>query len=339
MAIWVGMSIAAAFLQNLRSSLQKRLTARLSTQGATATRFLYGLPFALIWLGIVFAGSNAPWPEANLRFVSMAAIGGIAQIAGTALLIATFSHGSFAVGTTYSKTEGIQTAAFGYLFLGDRVSAGGLVGVVLTVLGVVSVSLRRSGAAAGVSTSTSASTATGTTGTGTSVGAGAGVGTGAGAESARGPIAAPDRRVQVIAMGLLSGAMFAVSAVCYRGASLALGDGHFLLRAAFTLVFALGVQSALTALGLGIFQPGELTRVRRAWRAGLLAGASGAGASACWFTAFTLVNASYVKAVGSVELVFAVLSSWLLFRERPSPTELAGVALVMLGVVVTVTMH
>lgn len=146
-------------------------------------------------------------------------------------------------------------------------------------------------------------------------------------------------RARVAALGLGSGALFAVSAVGYRGASLALGDGGFLLRAACTLVFALAVQSVLTSLRLALVEPGQLLRVARAWRWGLVAGATGAGASAGRFTAFTLTNAACVKAVGSVELAFALASSWLLFGERPTRAELAGVALVMLGVAVTVTLR
>ena len=38
--------------------------------------------------------------------------------------------------------------------------------------------------------------------------------------------------------GLASGGLFGLSAVCYRAASLALDDGGFLIRAAFTLASA-----------------------------------------------------------------------------------------------------
>ena len=303
---WAALSVLAAFLQNLRSAVQKRLTSRLSTRAATATRFLYGLPCGTLWLAAVAGALGEPWPVPDLRFALFATGGAAAQIAATAFLLATFSRGSFAAGTTYSKTEGIQTVAFGYLVLGDRVSPGGLLGVVLSVLGVLTVSRTPSARS------------------------------GARAASASGERTA---RWQALALGLGAGALFAVSAVGYRGASLALGDGHFLLRSACTLVFALAVQSLASVLWLRLAEPGALTRVARAWRPGVLAGLAGAGASAGWFAAFTLVDAAYVKAVGSIELVFAVLSAWLLFRETPSATELAGVALVMAGVIVTVTMR
>ena len=305
MATWVWLSLGGAFLQNLRSSVQKRLTGRLSTGGATATRFLYGLPFALLWLAALSLVTDAAPPLPNGRFWALVLGGSLAQIAGTLCLLATFSRRSFAVGTTYSKTEGIQTALFGWVLLGDRVGPFGLVGIGLTVAGVLLVSVNRSGVRSG--------------------GAGEGAGN----------VPLQERR-EAIGLGLLSGAMFALSAVGYRGASLALGDGDFLLRAAVTLCVALGIQSVVMGIGLRWREPGELSRVAALWRAGVLAGASGAAASACWFTAFTLIGAAYVKAVGSVELAFALLTSWVVFRERPSWGEVGGIALVGVGVVVTV---
>ena len=305
MATWVWLSLGGALLQNLRSSVQKRLTGRLSTGGAAATRFLYGLPFAAAWLAALSFATDTPPPLPNGRFWGFVLGGSLSQIAATLCLLATFSRRSFAVGTTYSKTEGIQTALFGWVLLGDRVGPFGLVGIGLTVAGVLSVSLARVGKGGG--------------GTG-----------GASGAVSRGA------RQEAIALGLLSGAMFALSAVAYRGASLALGEEDFLLRAAVTLCVALGIQSVAMGAGLRWREPGELSRVATLWRAGILAGASGAAASACWFTAFTLIGAAYVKAVGSVELAFALLTSWVVFRETPSPGEIGGIALVAVGVVVTV---
>ena len=317
MATWVWLSLGGAFLQNLRSSVQKRLTGRLSTGGAAATRFLYGLPFAALWLAALALVGDAPPPLPNGRFFGFVLGGSLAQIAGTLCLLATFSRRSFAVGTTYSKTEGIQTALFGWVLLGDTVGPLGLVGIGLTVAGVVFVSRARAGPRPAGS------------GVGPGGGSGGGPGRGGDATTALG-------RREAIGLGLLSGAMFALSAVGYRGASLALGDGDFLRRAALTLAVALAIQSVVMAVGLRLREPGELTRVAGAWRAGVLAGAAGAAASACWFTAFTLIGAAYVKAVGSIELAFALLTSWLVFGERPTRAEIGGIALVAAGVVVTV---
>ena len=304
MSTWIWLSLGAAFAQNLRSAVQKRLTATLSTGGATATRFLYGLPFAALYLAALLALRTEPGgalPAPTPAFALYTLVGALAQIGATSLLLATFATRSFAAGTTFSKTEGLQTVLFGYLVLGDALGPAALVGVGTTAAGVLLVSVARTGAALPPE---------------------------------------PGRRWRTVGLGLGSGALFAVSAVCYRGASLALDadgiGGDVALRAALTLVAALAVQSLATGVTLGLREPGELRRVALAWRAGLVAGGAGATASALWFTAFTLADAALVKAVGSIELVFALLASRFAFGERSSAGEIAGTLVVGIGIALTV---
>ena len=45
--LWIPLTIAGAFFQNLRSALQKHLKSRLSTAGASYVRFFYAWPFAV----------------------------------------------------------------------------------------------------------------------------------------------------------------------------------------------------------------------------------------------------------------------------------------------------
>jgi len=295
--MWVTLSVTAAFLQNLRSSAQKRLSSRLSTRAAAATRFQYGLPVAALWLMVVLNWHGGELPELTLRFAIFVIAGSLSQITGTVLLLMSFTYRSFAVGSTYSKTEGIQAVLIGFAVLGDRVSVQGLAGVLLTVVGVLSVTASRSGV--GIDAPGSART--------------------------RGAV-----------IGLLSGTLFAAASVCYRGASLALDVDSFVLSASLTLFIALALQCTVMTLYLRLAEPGQLTLIGHHWRLGLIAGVTGAFASAGWFMAVTLVNAAYVKAVGSIELIFSALTSWLLFREKPAPAETAGVLLVMAGIVVTV---
>ena len=134
-------------------------------------------------------------------------------------------------------------------------------------------------------------------------------------------------------LGLASGAGFALSAVGYRGAALALGDVSFLLAAACTLLAAQVIQTVLLGGWLLARSPAVVARVLRAWRPSLLAGFMGAAASAGWFTAFAIEPAAHVRTLGLVELVFSYAVSRKLFRERLSRRELAGMALLALGVV------
>jgi len=138
--LWIPITIGAAFLQNIRSMLQKQLTGRLSVNGATYVRFCYALPFA--WLYLVWLASSRSLPPPSPVFMAYCLAGGVGQILATACLIASFTHRNFAVGTAYSKTEVVQAALFGLLVLGDLVDWRLATGIVLSLIGVVLLSAR-----------------------------------------------------------------------------------------------------------------------------------------------------------------------------------------------------
>ena len=106
--LWIVLTVWAAFAQTLRNAAQRHLVTDLGTLGATLVRFLFGLPFALIYFGIVLAITGDPVPGVNLAFVAWVTEGGVCQIAATALLLRVMHERNFAVGVAYSKTELIQ---------------------------------------------------------------------------------------------------------------------------------------------------------------------------------------------------------------------------------------
>ena len=124
MSLWIPITIAAAFLQNVRSALQKHLKGVMGTTGATFVRFGFGFPFSLAFVYILNRFAGYPIPAANARFLIWTVVGGLTQIFATALLIHLFSFRNFAVGTAYSRTEPAQAAVFGLLFLGETVTLG-----------------------------------------------------------------------------------------------------------------------------------------------------------------------------------------------------------------------
>jgi drug/metabolite transporter (DMT)-like permease len=141
MELWVGLSLAAAFLQNLRSALQKSLTARVGVVGAAYARFVFAVPWAVA-AALLLSHRGAP-PGLTPPFVLWAVTGALAQIAGTLLLLTLFSLRNFAVGNTFAKTETIQAAAFGFVLLGDRIAALPLAGILVSLTGVVILSATR----------------------------------------------------------------------------------------------------------------------------------------------------------------------------------------------------
>jgi uncharacterized membrane protein len=127
-----------------------------------------------------------------------------------------------------------------------------------------------------------------------------------------------------------------VSATGYRGASLSLDSGDFLIRAAFTLAIVTVFQSVVMALWLSWREKGQVQAVLRSWRVTALVGLTGVLGSFGWFMAFTLQNAAYVKALGQIELVFTFLASWLVFKEKSSSREITGIVLVVASILVLV---
>ena len=122
--LWAVFTVIAAGGQVLRNAAQKELTQTLGTVGATHVRFLFGLPFGLLFLMLVLIGTGLPFPELNRAMLIWTVIAALAQIGATALLLAAMRERSFVVTTAYAKTEPVQVALFGLVFLGDHVTAG-----------------------------------------------------------------------------------------------------------------------------------------------------------------------------------------------------------------------
>jgi len=93
-------------------------------------------------------------------------------------------------------------------------------------------------------------------------------------------------------------------------------------------------QTAVMALYLAWREPGQLPEVLRAWRSAGWVGVTGMLASVGWFTAMTLENAAYVRALGQIELVFTFAAAQLVFRERTTRRELAGILLIVGGILI-----
>jgi drug/metabolite transporter (DMT)-like permease len=292
--LWVPITIFAAFCQNLRSALQKHLKGRLNTSGATFSRFFYAVPFAVLYATGLAMIAGFPVPQPNATFFGYAAIGGVGQIIATALLLYLFGFRNFAVGTTYSKTETIQTAIFGVVILGEPIGLPATIAILISLAGVMAISVAR-----------------------TDIGG-------------RSLLTSLTQKTALI--GIASGTFFGISAVSYRGASLSLGGEGFLMQAAFTLACVTVFQTLLMMAYMRLREPGEITRVIRAWRIAGLVGLSGMLGSAGWFTAMTIQNAAYVRALGQVELVFTFAASYFVFHERTNRIELIGIGLVIGGI-------
>src|SRR5947199_8077353 len=141
-SLWIPFTITAALGQVARNAMQRQLTAPLGTWGATNIRFLFGFPFSLIFFAVVIAatGDRVPWPAA--AFWPWLLLGALSQIAATGLMLVAMNDRSFVVTTAYLKTEAIQTAIFGFVFLGDHLTWLKVLAIVIATIGVVITALR-----------------------------------------------------------------------------------------------------------------------------------------------------------------------------------------------------
>jgi drug/metabolite transporter (DMT)-like permease len=294
--LWIPVTLWAALAQTLRNAAQRHLTGELGTLGATLVRFLYGLPFAVAWVAIVQAWRGEPLPVPPAGFYAWVSLGAVSQIAATAFLLRVMQERNFALGVAYSKTELIQIAVFGLVVLGDPVSAATVFAVVCGTLGVLLLSP---------------------------------------ADRAR-PLRAlaTGWATRSAAIGLASGACFALSVTGYRAAALSLEGSSFLVAAAVTLAIAQLIQTLLLGGWLAWRNPTVVRTTLRLWRPSLFAGFMGAAASAGWFTAFAIEPAAHVRTLGLVEVLFAYAVSRRFFREKFTALELSGIAALTLGLVV-----
>jgi drug/metabolite transporter (DMT)-like permease len=294
--LWILITIGAAGAQTLRNAAQRSLTGSLGTLGATLVRFLYGLPFALLWLVAVGSIWGLDLPRPNAAFAGWVLMGAVAQILATGLLLRVMAERNFTLGVAYSKSEIIQVAAFGLVFLGDSVSMAATAAIALGTVGVLLLSPAQAD------------------------------------RPLRGLLVGWTARPALL--GLASGTGFALAAVGFRGATLALGDTSFLMAAAYALVAAQCLQTLLLGGWLVLRDATAIMAILRAWRASLVAGFMGAVASGGWFTAMAIEPAAHVRTLGLIELLFSYTVSRRVFRERLTRRELLGVALLALALIV-----
>ena len=291
---WIPITLLASASQALRTALQRHLKGRLSTNGASFTRFVFGLPFAIVYLSALVTAGVGRMPTTNARFWIWVLAASVSQILATSLQIHVMAARNYATGVAYGKTEVVQAALFEIIFLGATVTWMGAFGIVLGTLAVMLMSLVKSDR----------------------------------------PVQAflAGWSEPTALLGLAAGGLLGVAAVGFRGAAVSLEDPIPWVAAAFTLVVATTTQTLIMGSYLALREPGELRRVFGHAPAGVAVGAASALGSAGWFTAFTLQIAAYVRTLGLAELAFTLLISRYAFRERPSRAEPLGLGLLVLSI-------
>ncbi len=298
MTIWLPATLAAALFQAWRTAVQQRVRGTLSVNGAGLVRYLYGWPVALALLLGWLAWRGAPLPPLTAPMMFWAALGGLCQILATNLLLMAFGYRNYVAGTAYAKTEAIQGAIFALLILGEKLPPLVWAGIGIGVIGVVLISVG-----------------------GEKLGA-------AGLLRQLGQPAA--------LCGLGAGALFALTSVFVKQASLEVASGDTILRALVVLVTANLAQTLMQGLYVLWREPGEMTRVFASWRVSAQVGVLAALGSACWFSAFASAPVALVRSVGQVEVIFTLLFGRFYLKEALKRSEAAGLLLIGAGVLASI---
>lgn len=278
--------------------MQQKLRHLLSVNGAGFVRFLYGAPTALVLLAVSLAVTGLALPPPNLAFLLYCVAGGLCQILGTNLLIMAFGFRNFAVGTAYSKTEAVQSAIIALILLGEMLKPLAWVGIAVGFTGVMTLSF-------------------------------------AGRGLRLRELAAAT--VQPAALcGLGAGLLFSLTSICVKLANLALTGPSIFVRALFVLFVTNTLQTLMQGSYLAVREPAELRKAFTTWRSSSLVGTLSAAGSACWFTAFALTDVALVRSVGQIEIVFTLLFSRFYLKENLKKGDVAGLALVVGGVLLIV---
>ncbi len=299
--IWIPIAVGAALMQAVRTAAQKAINAHLSTWMTTYVRSLYGLPCLLVYLVAVCAIEGLWVPIMPIAYFGHVFGAAASQVFATVLLIRLFQMRNFAVGTMLSKTDVMQAALIGSILFSEQISAAGWIAIALTIAGVIAISVGRLGVDA---------------------------------------VAGTDWRNALLSRstqyGLATGLLFCLSYLFLREATLTLDQGGPVYRAAWTVVAVTSLQVVLVGVWVAWSERAQFRLLPALWRPCVFIGVTSALGSIGWFTAMAMENASYVKSVGQVEVVFTLMISTLYFRERITSLEFFGIAVIVAGVIMFV---
>ncbi|MFZ4805970.1 MAG: EamA family transporter [Hyphomicrobiaceae bacterium] len=296
---WIAISVFAALMQAVRTAAQKTLNQRMSNLATTYVRSLFGLPIMVVYLAAVLVVERSGLPSLSTAYLGATFLGALAQVLATMLLIYMFKLKNFAVGTMLTKVDIVMTAVLGSLLFSERLSLLGFVALLVVLAGVILMSLGKSGLG--------------------------------GFKSWQSVGAALTDRPTVVALGCAF--LFTLSYLFLREATLLAGPGSSMWRGAWTVALAVAMQTVGVGVWLWLKEPQAFQSIRPNLGIITFIGTTSAFGSIGWFTAFAMQNASYVRAVGQIEVVFTLLISALYFRESIKPLEYWGIAATVAGVV------
>ena len=149
MLLFIPITALAATFQVARNALQRGLMAEAGPWGATLVRFLFGLPFSLLFV----AACWAIWPAASAHFTARfwvaASLGAAAQVGATAALLTSMGKSGFALGAAFQQSSLPFAALVGWALLNEGQTPLAIAGIGLASVGLLALSWPKNGVGKG----------------------------------------------------------------------------------------------------------------------------------------------------------------------------------------------
>ena len=291
---WVLITAIASLSQTLRSVFQKNLIEDVGVLASAYSRFIFALPFVAL-LSVLFLDTRELVIPKNFSSTTWFFLiaASICQILFTIVLIKLFTLRSFAIGVAFSKTEVIQTALLEIIIVGFILTSQVLLAIIIGFIGMLFMSKQK----------------------------------------LIGNVGYNKLFFKQVTLGVLCGIFLGLSSVLYKVALDSVTLDLIYKKVLILSFLALSVQSAILGIYILVTEGTQnALKLMLIWKRGLPVGFFACAATFCWFYAFSLVDATLVRAVGQLEIVFSVLISFIFYKERITGFELIGMSLITISI-------
>ncbi len=291
---WVLITAIASLSQTLRSVFQKNIIEDVGVLASAYSRFIFALPFVAL-LAVFFLDIEELLILNNLSVKTwfFLVTASICQILFTIILIKLFTLRSFAIGVAFSKTEVIQTTLLEIVIIGFILTSHVLLAIIIGFIGMLFMSKQK----------------------------------------LIGNVGHSRLFLQQVILGVSCGIFLGLSSVLFKVALDSVAIDIIYKKVIVLSFMALAIQSVIFGAYIVIAdEKKKLDKLFNIWKKGLPVGFFGCSATFCWFYAFSLVDATLVRAVGQLEIVFSVLMSYIFYKERITGSELIGMSLITISI-------
>ena len=291
---WVLITVVASLSQTLRSVFQKNIIEDVGVLASAYSRFIFALPFVAL-LAVSFLGAQE---IVLLKTISLKAwffliAASICQILFTIILIKLFTLRSFAIGIAFSKTEVIQTTLLEIIIIGFILTSHVFLSIIIGFIGMLFMSKQK----------------------------------------LIGKLGYNSLFLKQVTLGVSCGIFLGLSSVLYKVALDSVVTDLIYKKVLVLSFLALAFQSVIFGTYIVSTEGKQnVLKLFLIWKKGLPVGFFGCAATFCWFSAFSLIDATFVRAVGQLEIVFSVLISYIFYKEKITGFELIGMSLITISI-------